>query len=71
VATLAQLIDWQERLKGARYSGVRSVTDSNGERIEYKSDAELARALGAVESEIAGAARPRQSIIYPTTSKGI
>jgi hypothetical protein len=71
VATLAQLQDWRERLKDARYSGVRSVRDSNGETVEYKSDAEIARALAAVESEIAGASRPRQSIIYPTTSKGV
>jgi len=71
VATLAQLQDWRDRLKDARYSGVRRVRDSSGEEVEYRSDSELARALAAVESEIAGAARARQSIIYPQTSKGI
>jgi hypothetical protein len=71
VATLAQLQDWRDRLKDARYSGVRSVRDSNGEEVQYRSDTELARALAAVESEIAGASRPRQAIIYPLTSKGV
>jgi hypothetical protein len=71
VATLAQLQDWRDRLKDARYSGVRRVRDSNGEEVEYRSDSELARALAAVESEIAGASRPRQSILYPLTSKGV
>lgn len=71
MATLAQLQDWRDRLKDARYSGVRRVRDSNGEEVEYRSDSELSRALAAVESEIAGAARPRPSIIYPLTSKGV
>lgn len=71
MATLAQLQEWRDRLKDARFNGLRSVQDSNGERVEYKSDSELARALAAVESEIAGASRPRQSIIYPNTSKGV
>ena len=71
MATLSQLQEWRDRLKDARYSGVRSVQDSNGERVEYRSESELARALSAVESEIAGAARPRQSILYPLTSKGV
>ena len=71
MATLVQLQEWRDRLKDARYSGVRSVQDSNGERVEYRSDSELARALAAVESEIAGASIPRRSIIYPLTSKGV
>jgi hypothetical protein len=71
VATLVQLQDWRDRLKDARYSGVRRVRDSSGEEVEYRSDNELARALAAVESEIAGTSRPRQSILYPLTSKGV
>ncbi|WP_434620322.1 phage head-tail joining protein [Tabrizicola sp. M-4] len=71
MATLAQLQEWRDRLKDARFNGLRSVQDSNGERVEYKSDSELARAIAAVESEIAGASRPRQSILYPLTSKGV
>ena len=72
MASLSQLQEWRDRLKDARYSGVRSVQDSNGERVEYRSESELARALSAVESEIAaGGSRHRQSIIYPLTSKGV
>ena len=71
MATLAQLQDWRDRLKDARYSGVRRVRDSNGEEVEYRSDSELARALAAVESEIAGASRARPSIVYPLTAKGV
>lgn len=71
MATLAQLQEWRDRLQDARYSGVRRVRDSNGEEVEYRSDSELARALAAVDAEIAGASRPRQSIIYPLTSKGV
>jgi len=71
VATLAQLIEWRDRLKEARYNGLRSVTDSNGERVEYKSDSEMARAVAALDSDIAGASAPRRSIIYPLTSKGV
>lgn len=71
MATLAQLLKFRDDLKEARYNGLRSVQDSNGERLEFKSDTELARALAAVESEISGASRARQSIIYPQTSKGV
>lgn len=71
MATLAQLQDWRDRLKEARYNGLRSVQDSNGERVEYKSDSEMARAIAAVESEISRASAPRSSIVYPQTSKGI
>lgn len=71
MATLAQLQDWRDRLKDARYSGVRRVRDSNGEEVEYRSDSELSRALASLESEIAGLSAPRPSIIYPLTSKGV
>ena len=71
MATLPELTAWRDRLKDARYSGVRAVQDSNGERIEYKSDSELARAIAAVEAEIAGASAPRPALIYPYTSKGL
>lgn len=71
MATLGQLIEWRDRLRDARYSGVRRVRDQSGEEVEYRSDSELARAIAAVESEIAGASRPRQSILYPNISKGV
>lgn len=71
MTVLAQLGAWRDRLKEARYSGVRSVTDSNGERIEYRSDNEMKAALAALEKEIAWAQHRPASIVYPATSKGL
>jgi len=71
MATLEQLSKFRDALREARYNGLRSVRDSNGEEVTYRSDSELARAIAAVETEMAGASRPRQSIIYPLTSKGV
>lgn len=71
MATLAQLQEFRDRLRDARYSGVRRVKDSNGEELEWKSDGELARAIAAVEAEIAAASRARPAVIYPQTSKGL
>ncbi len=73
MATLPQLVAYRERLMDARYSGIRSVRDSSGEEIHYRSDGELAAALGAVNREI----QIRESelgcsrIVYPQTSKGL
>ncbi|MHA6644639.1 phage head-tail joining protein [Mesorhizobium sp. A623] len=55
MASLPTLVDYRERLYAARFSGTRSVQDSNGERIEYRSDAELARAIASINREIATA----------------
>lgn len=71
MATLSELQAWRDRLRDARYSGVRAVQDSDGSRIEYRSESELARAIAAVEAEIAGASAPRPAIIYPHASKGL
>ncbi|MDI6026098.1 hypothetical protein QBK99_07850 [Corticibacterium sp. UT-5YL-CI-8] len=70
-ASLAQLIAWREALFESRMSGVFSVTDQNGERVTYKSDAEMARALAAVESMIAAAGRTRTGTFRVQTSKGL
>lgn len=71
MATLAQLEDWRERLMDARFSGVRSVRDSNGEEVTYRSNAELAAALAALDSEIHRLGRARPATIYLATSKGL
>lgn len=71
MATPAQLREWRERLQDARFSGARVVQDSNGERVEYKSDSEMARALAAIDSEIAQLQQRRLSIVRFQTSKGI
>ena len=71
MATLSQLQAFRDQLQDARYSGVRTVRDSNGEEVTYKNDSELARALAAVTAEISAAqSRPASSITF-TTSKGL
>ena len=53
---MATLSEWQahlSRLQEARASGTRRVRDASGDEIEYRSDAELARALAWCERETA------------------
>jgi hypothetical protein len=45
-------------LKKARASGTLRVVIANGMDVTYRSDAELANAIAALESEIAGSAKP-------------
>ena len=70
MATLSKLLEYRESLEDARYSDTRRVRDNNGEEVEFRSEMELARALAAVNRQIAaydGAAR----IIRFQTSKGL
>ena len=64
----ADLLEWRDRLIQARLSGARRVRDSDGSEIEYKSDSELARALGYVETLLI---QPPIKAIRFTTSKGL
>ena len=45
--------------------------DQNGEPVTYKSDSEMARALAALDAEIAAASKRPASTILFRTSKGI
>lgn len=73
MATLPELVAWRDRLQECVYSGARSVRDSNGEELQYRSQRELTAALQSLNSEIhamqseLGCSR----IVYPRTSKGI
>lgn len=71
MATLAQLEAWRDRLEDARYSGIRSCRDSNGEEVTYRSDSEMKAALAALNTQIAAAGNRPASIVYPHTSKGV
>ncbi|MFN4153650.1 MAG: phage head-tail joining protein [Paracoccaceae bacterium] len=71
MASVSQLTEWRDRLQSARYSGTRAVQDATGERIEYKSDSEMARALAAIDAEISQLQKRRLSIIRFQTSKGL
>lgn len=71
MATVAELTKMRADLLAARAGGVRRFRDQNGEEIEYRSDAEMARALAALDAEIsAQTARPANTILFKT-SKGI
>lgn len=70
-STLADLRRWRDSLFEARSQGVREFRDQNGETLSYKSDAEMAAALAAVDRAIADAqgGRPVHTILF-STSKG-
>lgn len=71
MASLDDLTRFRDDLTAARYSGVRRVRDQNGEEVEYRSDAEMAAALRALEAQIqAASVRPSNQIRF-STSKGI
>lgn len=71
MATLSQLQKWRDDLQDARFSGVRTVRDSNGEEITYKSDSEMRAALAALDSEIAALQRKPTGFVRVQTSKGL
>lgn len=68
---LAQLIKWRDELFEARLSGIRTLVDQSGERIEYKSDSEMAAAIRAADAAIAVHRRKPANTILFSTSKGI
>ena len=70
-ASLADLRRWRDSLFEARTQGVREFRDQNGEVVTYRSDAELAAALAAVDRAIGDAqgGRPVHTILFQT-SKG-
>ena len=67
MATIAELTKMRADLFAARMNGTRSFQDQNGERVEFKSDNEMAKALDAEIAKASGAA-PRT--LHFTTSKG-
>ena len=70
--TLTELQAARDALLKARAGAVREYQDQNGERVAYKSDGEMARALAALDAEIAAAAkRPPSNQIRFQTSKGV
>jgi hypothetical protein len=65
-----QLEALRDELIKARAKGVR-VVQMNGERVEYKSDAEQAEAIAALDRQIARAASRRPTSLAFSTSKGV
>lgn len=70
--SLAELTRQRDALLEARASGVLEFRDSNGERVVYRSVAELNSAVSGIESEIARMlGSPQAKAIYFKTSKGV
>ena len=69
--TLPELTAARDSLFRARAGGVMTFRDQNGELVTYKSDAEMARALAAIDAEIAAASKRPASTILFRTSKGL
>lgn len=64
------LIAWRDALVKARLNGVRTVRDSDGSEVTYKSDNEMKAAIAAADSMIAATSPPIKTIKF-TTSKGL
>jgi hypothetical protein len=69
--TVAELNSHRETLSAARASGVARVS-YDGRTVEYRSMAEIDRAIEAIDREIAAAeGRPIVRQLRVTTSKGL
>lgn len=70
--SVAKLQAWRDSLVEARLSGIRELEDQNGERIVYRSDMEMARAIGMAEAEIARlSGQPKRTTLKFKTTKGL
>jgi hypothetical protein len=70
MTTVPELEAMRDRLIAMRASGVRMVM-VEGKRVEYQTDAELARALADIEARIARHHPARPRTIAFTTGKGV
>ncbi len=71
MADIQTLREFREKLQDSRFSGVRSFIDSNGESVTYRSQAEIERAIAAIDSEINHLQRGRAALIRLQSSKGL
>lgn len=70
MATVEELTKMRGALFAARMNGTRSLQDQNGERVEFKSDNEMAKAMAALDAEITKASGAAPRTLHFTTSKG-
>jgi hypothetical protein len=69
--TLDDLTGWRDRLINARLTGIKVIRDALKTEVEYKTDAEMERALAsATEMIVAMTAAPVTTIRF-RTSKGL
>jgi len=68
---LDELEQLRDNLVRARAKGIR-VVQMNGERVEYKTDAEMASALSGIEAQIAAAGGAGGfTVMFPETGRGL
>lgn len=70
MATREELEARLEKLRKHRASGMRRV-EFGDQRLEYRSDAELAAAIGDLERQLAGAAGAHIHTVRVTATKGL
>lgn len=66
---VTDLETWRDALLKARLRGVRTV-ETDGHKVEYRSDAEMAAAIAAADAEIARRQNQRITDIKLSVSKG-
>lgn len=71
MATVPELEAMRDGLIAMRAAGVRVAYVEGFGRVEYQTDADLARALADVEARIARASPTRPRTIAFTTGKGV
>ena len=71
MADIQTLREYREKLQDARFSGVRTLRDSNGEEVTYRSQREIELAIAAIDSEINHLQRGRAALIRLQSSKGL
>lgn len=59
--SVTRLREYREQLMDARFSGIRTVRDQNGEEVTYRSQGEIERAIAAIDSEIASLLADRKA----------
>ena len=64
------LTSMRDELVRARASGTKTVQYSDGRRVEYKTDAEMASAIADLEARIRRASNPSHGVVRFKTSKG-
>lgn len=71
LASVAQLTEWRDRLFAGLADPSRSVRDSSGEEITYRSVREMIAAINAIDTAIANQQRGMSRYSYPTFDKGL
>ena len=70
MADLTTLTAWRDKLEENRAKGLLTV-ESDGDRVTYKSDADMAAALASLNAQIAQLSGTRITDIRIESSKGL